>query len=352
MLESDIVTLTTQALVLATKVVAPLLVVSLVVGLVVSLLQAVFQVQDQVLSMVPRLAACCLVLVLTGSWMLHTSSTTRRRCSPRSPTWSAERAVPTSQVLDLHVTEQALSVFLLVLARTSAWVVVVPLFTPRGIPGLAKTGLAAGLSLFLTPLLSADIEAPVAAVGYALSVAGQVAIGLVLGFLTQLVFSAVDVAGGLADYASGFSYGAMLDPVSGAQSAAFARLTTVTFLSLLMVTEGYRTVFAGFVSSFRALPLDHLPSLSASTGQVLGNALSGVFVAALQIGAPLLGVLFLTEVALAMAGRFVPQANAVSVGLPVKALVALSATGAMLALLPARCRPRRAAVRLGGQVLR
>lgn len=72
MLESDIVTLTTQALLLATKVIAPMLVVSLVVGLVVSLLQAVFQVQDQVLSMVPRLAACFLVLVLTGGWMLHT----------------------------------------------------------------------------------------------------------------------------------------------------------------------------------------------------------------------------------------------------------------------------------------
>ena len=56
----------------ATKVVAPLLIVSLVVGLVISLLQAVFQVQDQVLAMVPRLAACGLVLVVTGGWMLHT----------------------------------------------------------------------------------------------------------------------------------------------------------------------------------------------------------------------------------------------------------------------------------------
>ena len=71
MLESDIVSLTHQALLVATKVVAPLLVVSLVVGLVVSLLQAVFQVQDQVLAMVPRLAACGLVLLLTGGWMLR-----------------------------------------------------------------------------------------------------------------------------------------------------------------------------------------------------------------------------------------------------------------------------------------
>jgi flagellar biosynthetic protein FliQ len=70
-LESDVLTITTQALVVATKVIAPLLIVSLIVGLLVSLLQAVFQVQDQVLAMVPRLAACGLVLVLTGGWMLH-----------------------------------------------------------------------------------------------------------------------------------------------------------------------------------------------------------------------------------------------------------------------------------------
>ena len=71
MLESDIVSLTHQALLVATRIITPLLIVSLVVGLVVSLLQAVFQVQDQVLAMVPRLAACGLLLLLTGGWMLR-----------------------------------------------------------------------------------------------------------------------------------------------------------------------------------------------------------------------------------------------------------------------------------------
>jgi flagellar biosynthesis protein FliQ len=70
-LESDIIAITTQALSLAMKVAAPLLVVALVVGLVMSLLQAVFQVQDQVLAMVPRLFAGGLVLAMTGGWMLR-----------------------------------------------------------------------------------------------------------------------------------------------------------------------------------------------------------------------------------------------------------------------------------------
>ncbi len=72
MLDVTVVGLTHDALVVATKVIAPLLVVSLVVGLGMSLLQAVFQVQDQVLAMVPRLAAGALVLLLAGSWMLRT----------------------------------------------------------------------------------------------------------------------------------------------------------------------------------------------------------------------------------------------------------------------------------------
>lgn len=261
--------------------------------------------------------------------------------------------MPAGQVLDLPVTEQALSVFLLVMARTTAWVTVVPLFAPKGNPVVVKVGLAVALSLFLTPLLAPTVQVPTSTAAFALSVAGQIAVGLALGLLTALVLAAVDVAGGLADYASGFSYGAILDPVSGAQSAAFARLTSVTFMALLMVTEGYRTIFAGFVTSFRSLPVDHAPSLAAGTADVLGGALSGIFVAALQIGAPLLGVLFLTEVALAICSRFVPQANAMTVGLPVKSLVSMAAAGTMLALLPGHVLSIvEPAVRIGGQVLR
>ena len=73
MTETDVVHLCVQALVLAAKLSAPLLIVALVVGIVISLVQAVFQVQDQTLTMVPKLALGGLVLALTGGWMLRTS---------------------------------------------------------------------------------------------------------------------------------------------------------------------------------------------------------------------------------------------------------------------------------------
>jgi flagellar biosynthesis protein FliQ len=68
--EGDIITVGVNAMTLAAKVSAPILAVSLVVGIIVSLLQTIFSVQDQTLSMVPRLAAGGLVLLLCGHWML------------------------------------------------------------------------------------------------------------------------------------------------------------------------------------------------------------------------------------------------------------------------------------------
>jgi flagellar biosynthetic protein FliQ len=69
--ETDVVHIAGQALVLAAKLAGPLLLTALVVGVVISLVQAVFQVQDQTLSMVPKLALGGLVLALTGGWMLR-----------------------------------------------------------------------------------------------------------------------------------------------------------------------------------------------------------------------------------------------------------------------------------------
>lgn len=71
--DADVVQICTQALVLAAKLSAPLLVVALVVGVVVSLVQAVFQVQDQTLTLVPKLLLGGLVLALTGGWMLRSA---------------------------------------------------------------------------------------------------------------------------------------------------------------------------------------------------------------------------------------------------------------------------------------
>lgn len=60
----------TQALVLAAKLAAPVLVTSLVVGLAISIVQSVTQIQEITLSFVPKALAVAVALVVCGNWMI------------------------------------------------------------------------------------------------------------------------------------------------------------------------------------------------------------------------------------------------------------------------------------------
>jgi flagellar biosynthetic protein FliR len=223
--------------------------------------------------------------------------------------------------------------FVLVLARTTAWVVTAPIMAGRALPNLAKLSVAISLSLFVVPQVkAADVPSdPLAFFGIAL---GQVLIGLGLGWVTGLFLNAFEMAGSMVDAASGFSIGAIFDPVSGAQASIYARFNQMLFLVLLFVTNAHLTLIAGFLRSFRALPADKFPMFGVSTPNAIGGAVSQLMVAALEIGAPILGALFLTEVALALAARFAPQANVFAVGLPLKVMVSILAMGTALVLLP------------------
>jgi flagellar biosynthetic protein FliR len=234
----------------------------------------------------------------------------------------------------LPVSTATISVFLLVLARTGAWVVTAPVLSAKGMSPVGRLAAAFALAVFVTPLM-AGTKVPQQLPAYVTAVLGQVAIGLVLGLLTNLLFAAFEVAGSLADLSGGFSYAQIVDPLSGQPAAAFSRLFTLCFSAVFFVTDAYQVVIGGFVTSFKGLPLDHLPSLSSGTPGALGHATTQVLLSALEVAAPLLGVLFLTDVALGLAARFVPQANAMALAMPVKTLVALTAAGATLALLPA-----------------
>jgi flagellar biosynthetic protein FliQ len=68
--QDTVVNLATQAMSLALKIAGPLLLVALAVGLLISVFQAVTQIQEQSLSLIPKMAAVAVVIVLLGPWML------------------------------------------------------------------------------------------------------------------------------------------------------------------------------------------------------------------------------------------------------------------------------------------
>ena len=73
MSDSDVINICLQALILATKLAAPFLLVTLGIGLLVGVLQSVTQLQEPTLTFVPKFAGAAVVLLVAGSWMIQES---------------------------------------------------------------------------------------------------------------------------------------------------------------------------------------------------------------------------------------------------------------------------------------
>jgi flagellar biosynthesis protein FliQ len=69
--DTQVVELGLQAMTIAAKLGAPILLTALLVGFAVSLFQSVTQIQEATLSFVPKAIGVGLALLVTGNWMLH-----------------------------------------------------------------------------------------------------------------------------------------------------------------------------------------------------------------------------------------------------------------------------------------
>lgn len=221
--------------------------------------------------------------------------------------------------------------FFLAVVRASAWLLVVPPFNTRIIPVQAKIAFAISLAIPVAPRLAET--APVPEVGpLVLATLTQVAVGLALGFVVQVLFSAVQAAGELIDLFAGFTIAATFDPFTSSTQAVFGRFYQLLAMALLFALDGHVLLVHGFLDSFAAVP-SGLPDMGASAAELV-DLLGLFFLSALQIAAPLLGALFLAEVSLGLLSKAAPQMNVFTLGFPMKILLTFGLFGLAVPLLP------------------
>lgn len=227
-----------------------------------------------------------------------------------------------------------ISVFLLVLCRLGGWVLVTPLLGSRSMTISGRIALSVSLALVLTAPAAVNADVPTSMGLFIQAAIVQFLFGAGFGFLSGMFIYAVGTAGAIADAMSGLGYASIVDPGSGQQAAVFSRLFSITFIALLFATNGYITIINGLAQTFQTIPIAPTVPFDVNGAGAVAEGVTQLMAAAIQVGAPMLGVLLLTEVALAVAARFFPQANVAFLGLGLKALVALLAASAVLILLP------------------
>jgi flagellar biosynthesis protein FliR len=223
----------------------------------------------------------------------------------------------------LELLQSQTGFFLLVFARISAICTSAPLFSSRNIPVYTKIGISMCLTYMIVPLLlPLNLTLPEQLLSYVFSVSKEFLLGLIMGFIVSLIFSAVQMTGSLLDIQIGFGIINILDPQSGQQIPLIGNFKYILAIFLFLMINGHHLLLQALLASFKLIPPIHVV-YTPHIAQLLVDIMANMFVIALKISMPVLVALILTDVALGILTRTMPQLNIFVVGMPVKIFVGI-----------------------------
>ncbi|WP_342429546.1 flagellar biosynthetic protein FliR [Neobacillus sp. FSL H8-0543] len=213
-------------------------------------------------------------------------------------------------------------VFLLVFVRITCFFVTAPLWMEKQIPAQFKWGSAFFISLLVMGLIEPDQVIEMDGT-YILLVVKETVVGLCLGFFTMMLLYAVQLAGSFIDLQSGFAMSAMFNPQTGVQEHLTGKFFYILAMLFFLSIDGHHLLIRGVLASYEWIPIKSwLPE--AATENLVQLALmivTNMFWIAILIASPIVGTIFLVDIALGILAKTVPQMNLFVVGIPVKMVV-------------------------------
>jgi len=221
-------------------------------------------------------------------------------------------------MVTLNFSLPQLQMFFFVFLRVAAILMTIPVFESRSIPHLFKLGLAFAASLMLFPLLKLN-AGPIASsiVGLSIGAAGEILLGLVIGFSVKMIFTGIKIAGQLMGYQMGMAITNIMDPDTSQQVPLLAQFNNLFALLVFIAINAHYWFIKALLQSYRLVPPLNFHfgnSLMEQLIQLGGN----MFVIAIQVGAPVIAALLITSVAFGLIARTVPQMNIFIIAMPLK----------------------------------
>jgi flagellar biosynthetic protein FliR len=219
--------------------------------------------------------------------------------------------------------------FILVLARVSPLFLLAPPFSSSMVPVRARVIVAVAIAIGLSPLALHGQAIPADAMKIVVLALKEIVVGLGFALCIACLFAAVDAAGSMIDTQIGLNFGSLINPVDNTQSGSMSQLYAMVGILVFIVIDGEAWVIRGLSRTYELVPMLSMPSITKLTAAV-SSAFAGIFTAALEVAAPVLLALILTDVAFGVVSRVVPQMNIFAVGFPAKIIVGLLVVAAAL----------------------
>jgi flagellar biosynthetic protein FliR len=223
--------------------------------------------------------------------------------------------------------------FLLVLARVSGIFVFIPLPTFKNGPSAAKIVLALALTFALYPLWPKVEPVPATIVQVSGWIFVEAAIGLAAGLAVAFIIEGIYVAAQAISIQAGFSYAAMVDPNTEADSTVLIVVGQLTAGLLFFALGLDRRLLEILAHSLQTHPPGSLP-LSRSGVETVAMLGSSAFSTGLRLVLPAMILMFLIDLSIGLLGRLNSQLQLVALAFPIKMVASLAALSFLILLVP------------------
>ena len=200
--------------------------------------------------------------------------------------------------------------------RVGAVFVSIPIFSGRYVITRVRVGLALTITIFAVPLIP---DMPVIDVwSHEGLVTGlqQLLIGLLMGFVLQLVFTAVIFAGQAIAYSMGLGFASMVDPGTGVSVPVISQFYLVLSTLLFLTLGGHLVLIQMLIDSFQSLPVGVEGIERVDLWSVIAWS-SRLFSAGLLMAMPAMAALLMVNIAFGVVTKAAPQLNIFAVGFPI-----------------------------------
>ncbi len=204
--------------------------------------------------------------------------------------------------------------------RVGAFLMVMPLIGGSFVPMRVRLLLAVVLTVVLAPVIPTMPNLDVLSAAGLVTVVQEVAIGVAMGFLVQLVFDAIALGGQVIGMSMGLGFAVFLDRARGVNIPVLGQLFLMLAMLVFLSLNGHLALIQLLADSFQAWPVGS----NALTMPVLSELLGWtgqMFVFAMKIALPAITAILVVQLSFGIMSRAAPTLNLFAVGFPVAMLL-------------------------------
>ncbi|MFT4106012.1 MAG: flagellar biosynthetic protein FliR [Lacrimispora sp.] len=207
--------------------------------------------------------------------------------------------------------------FSLILMRMSGFVLLNPIWGRRNIPAQVKGGMIMVFTLLIYSFSSVQVPEPVNSVEFAVLLLKEFAVGFAIGFVIELFIMVITFGGSIIDFQMGLSMAMIYDPQTNAQIALTGTIYNTYFMLLFFAVDGHLALFKVLIKAAEVVPYGQA-ALGSQAAWAMAEIFIQCMIMAVKFSFPLVAIEFLTEIAVGVLMKIIPQINVFVVNIQAK----------------------------------